>query len=231
MLPPTETAAPTQRLTRLLRRLAYFEKLDEPLLADLAGHAIPRRLAPGAVIFTEGDASAGLWLLEAGHVKVYTLTPDGREHVLRLFGPGETFNDVAALDCGPNAANAAAISPALAWVIAAEQLHGFLAANQALALGVIKTLARRIRELVAQVEDLALRSVMARLARFILAQAENPALAGPAITRALIATHLATTPETISRALRALEQAGAIRFDRHRILIIDEALLRELALP
>jgi CRP/FNR family transcriptional regulator len=230
MEPPADTATPPQRLAELLNGLTYFERLDEPRRAQLASLAIQRRFEPGAHIYAEGDDSAGLWLLDAGHVKIYKLTPDGREHILHLFGPGDTFNDVAALDQGPNAANAAALSPVLAWVIPTEQLQSFLARDQRLALGVIQALARRIRQLVLQVEDLALRSVTARLARFIYAQAENPALAGPAVTRALIATHLATTPETISRALRVLEQSGAIRFDRHRILIVNDALLRELAL-
>jgi CRP/FNR family transcriptional regulator len=225
----TDSHTPAQRLTRLLTSLAYFEQLDEPRLAQLAALALQRRFEPEALIFAEGDASAGLWLLEAGNVKVYKATPDGREHILHLFGPGDTFNDVAALDRGPNAASAAAIGPVVAWVIPTERLQSLLATDQALALGVIQALARRIRQLVLQVEDLALRSVTARLARFILEQAENPALAGPAVTRALIATYLATTPETVSRALRVLEQAGAIRFDRHRIVVAKDSLLRELA--
>jgi len=228
--PPDPVISPTQRVAALLRRLPYFEQLGDGRLAPLAGHAIQRRFEAGETIFTDGDPSSGLWLLEAGHVKIYKLTPDGREHILHLWGPGNTFNEVAALDGGPHAANAAAIGPATAWVIPGERLHTVLAADPALALGVIQALVRRIRHLVLQVEDLALRPVTARLARFILEQAENPALASPAVTRALIASHLATTPETVSRALRVLEQAGAIRFDRHRVLITKADVLRDLAL-
>ncbi len=80
-----------------------------------------------------------------------------------------------------------------------------------------------------QVEDLALRPVTARLARFLLTQVADPALAHPSVTRALIAGHLATTSESISRSLRVLESAGAIRFDRHRIVITQLDILREMA--
>ncbi len=90
-------------------------------------------------------------------------------------------------------------------------------------------LARRVRGLVHQIEDLALYGAVVRLARFLLKQAEDPALSAPGVTRAAIAAYLATTPETISRALRTLEDNGAIRFDRHRIVIIREDLLRDLA--
>jgi CRP/FNR family transcriptional regulator, dissimilatory nitrate respiration regulator len=58
---------------------------------------------------------------------------------------------------------------------------------------------------VERLDDLAPRSATARLSRFLLAQAEDPTLAHPAVTRALIANHLATTPETISRSLRVRE--------------------------
>jgi CRP/FNR family transcriptional regulator len=182
------------------------------------------------MIFGETEASGGLWLIEAGSVKVFKLTPDGREHVLHLLGPGDTFNDIAALDGGHNPANAGAASRVQAWVIPAAVLQATLASDHTLALAVIAGLARRVRHQVYQIEDLALRSVSGRLARFILEQAENPALAAPAVTRALIAAHLATTPESVSRALRVLEQSGAIRFDRHRILITKANLLRDLAL-
>ena len=99
-----------------------------------------------------------------------------------------------------------------------------------MALAVIQGLAGRVRQLVLQIEDLALRSVTGRLARFLLEQVENPALAAPVVTRTLIASYLATTPETVSRSLRSLETIGAIRFDRHRIVIVKTDLLRELAL-
>jgi CRP-like cAMP-binding protein len=78
-------------------------------------------------------------------------------------------------------------------------------------------------------EDLALHSVTARLAHFLLDQIEDTTLKHPSITRALIANHLATTPESISRSLRVLENAGAIRFDRHRIIITQPDILRQQA--
>lgn len=162
-------------------------------------------------------------------MKAYKLSPDGDEYVLRIFGPGDTFNDLAALDGAPNAVSTSAITSATAWVIPAADFAAALEADHSLALAVIRGLVGRQRRLVAQVEDLALRPVTARLARFLLEQVKDPTLAHPSVTRALIASHLATTSESISRSLRVLERAGAIRFDRHRIVITDVAALREEA--
>ncbi|MDT8304689.1 MAG: Crp/Fnr family transcriptional regulator [Anaerolineae bacterium] len=208
----------------------YFMTVPRPQLEALAQKAVRRTFAAGELLFLAGESSGGLWIIERGRVKVYKMTAEGREHVLHLLGPGDTFNDVAAFDGGPNAASSMAITNGAAWVLAAATLADELARNHALALGVIRGLNQRLRGLVVQIEDLALRSVTARLARFLLEQRENPALSGPAVTRALIATHLGTTPETVSRALRTLEEAGAIAFDRHRIIIRNASLLREIAL-
>jgi CRP-like cAMP-binding protein len=83
---------------------------------------------------------------------------------------------------------------------------------------------------VSTVENLSMYSVNVRLARFLIQQLADPSLSGPGVTRTTIAAHLATTPQTISVSLRELEATGAIEFDRHRIVILDEPLLRSIAL-
>ncbi len=214
----------------LLQSVPYFSALSGPELSALARQTLRRSFDPGQIIFLEGEPSAGLWIVETGTVKVFKLAADGREHIMHLLGRGDAFNDIAAIDNLPNPASTAALSAVTAWVIPGAALQEALLRDHSLALGVIQALTIRIRHLVLQIEDLALRSVTARLAHFLLQQAENPALATPAVTRATIATHLATTPESISRALRVLEQVGAIRFDRHRIVIVRLDLLRDIAM-
>ncbi|MCO5195631.1 MAG: Crp/Fnr family transcriptional regulator [Anaerolineae bacterium] len=216
-------------LPTILRQIPYFAHIAEPHLNSLAQQAVRRSFSPGEVIFLEGESSAGLWILESGRVKAYKLSPDGQEYILRFFGPRDTFNDLAALDNAPNAANTMAVTDVSAWVIPAVVFTEALRVDHELSLAVIQGLVGRVRHLVGRIEDLALRPVTARLAHFLLEQVENPTLAHPAVTRALIASHLATTPESISRSLRVLEEAGAIRFDRHRIIIIQPDTLRHQA--
>jgi CRP/FNR family transcriptional regulator len=217
------------RLTQNLRSLVYFETLNADQLAWLAGQTVRRPFEAGEMIFLEGEPAAGLWFIEAGRVKIFKLNPEGEEHILHFLGTGNTFNDIAALDGGLNPANASALSEVSAWLVPSAALRDLLVSDGQVALKVVRILAGRVRTLVQQIEDLALYSVTIRLARFLLKQAEDPALSGPGVTRAAIAAHLATKPETVSRALRTLEENNAIRFDRHRILITDENLLRTIA--
>ena len=212
-----------------LREHPYFHDLSPDSLDGLSQAALRRTFEAGEMLFLEGDSPAGMWLVEAGQVKVFKLSVDGREHILRMPGPGESFNDISALDGGPNAASAAALSDLSVWVISPAGLAEAVRHDPALALALVRVLTGRVRMLVGQIEDLALYNVQARLARFLLAEAERDVQPRDGVTRAAIAAHLATTPESISRALRQLEEAGAIRFDRHRIVIVDEAALRDLA--
>lgn len=214
----------------MLRQFPYFALAARSSLDELAQKAVHRTYRPEEMIFLEGDPSAGLWFVESGRVKAYKLSPDGKEYILRLFGPGDTFNDLAALDNAPNAASAMAVTDVSAWVIPTAVFTAALRSDHELCMAVLKGMVSRVRDLVDRVEDLALRPVTARLARFLLEQVEDPTLTHPAVTRALIASHLATTPESISRSLRVLEEAGAIRFDRHQIVISQADILRELAL-
>jgi CRP/FNR family transcriptional regulator len=213
----------------LLFALPYFQALERSAVEALARQMSRRDFQTGEAIFFEGEPAAGMWLIERGRVKVFKLNPEGEEHILRFLGPGNTFNDIAAFDGGTNPANTAALAETTLWLLPTDALHRLLQQDARVAARVVRLLAGQVRSLVGQVEDLALYSVTIRLARFLLKQAEDPALSGPGITRAAIAAHLATKPETVSRSLRSLEESGAIQFDRHRILIVREDILKAIA--
>lgn len=222
--------AETFSLSDYLGTLPYFRGVDAALLSALAVHGMRRRLDAGELILTEGEPCYGMCIIEAGRVKIFKLNPDGNEHVLLILGERDTFNDIAALDNGTNPANAAALSEAIVWVLPAKPLQDLIAQDSRVALNVIRALSGRVRGLVQQIENLALYSVLSRVARFLLKQLDEPALSGPGVTRAAIAAHLATTPQTISTVLKSLEEMGAIEFNRHQIVIVREDLLRSIAM-
>ncbi|MFW5709575.1 MAG: Crp/Fnr family transcriptional regulator [Chloroflexota bacterium] len=218
-------------VTRRLSSVIYFEGITSEEREYIADNSQLRTFAANETIFLEGESAQGLWIVEKGRVKIYKLSPDGNEHILHLRGPGKTFNDIGALDGGQNPANAAALSATVqVWLIPAEVITHVLSNNLQVSLNVIRLLARRVRSLVGQIEDLALYSVIVRLARFLIKQAEDPSLSGPGVTRTAIAAHLNTTPQTISVALRELETTGAIQFDRHQVTIVDEDKLHTIAM-
>jgi CRP-like cAMP-binding protein len=216
---------------KLIESIVYFEGISKDELNYITENTHLRSFSANEMIFLEGEPAEGLWIVEKGSVKIFKLNPDGGEHILHLRGPGNTFNDIGALDGGNNPANAAALSSeVLVWLVPSETITYILTHNAQVALNVIRLLAVRVRSLVSQIEDLALYSVIVRLARFLLKQAEDPSLSGPGVTRTAIAAHINTTPQTISNVLHSLEEMGAIRFDRHQIFIINPNLLRSIAM-
>jgi CRP/FNR family transcriptional regulator len=218
----------------LLRRVPYFANLPEPLLAELAVLSGERRYVRGQVIVLEGEPCAGLHIVAEGAVRIFKMSPQGREQVLEQLGPGSTFNDVAVLDGGPNPASAMAANDVRLCIVTRADIRRLAHAYPELAWALIESIAGRARHLVAMVEDLALRSVKARLARLLLAQAEHTAGQaqidrGQLVTQAEMAARLGTVREMIGRALRELADDGLIAFDRHRILILDRARLAGVA--
>lgn len=181
-------------------------------------------------ILQEGGEAQFLWWIESGSVKIFKLSAEGNEKILHLAGAGESFNDIAVFDGGPNPANVAALTTTQIWALPAPLLRSFMLENPRFSQAIIHSLAQRVRYFATQIENLTLYGVTARLARFLLEQAEGNSILEAGVTRKAIAAYLATTPESVSRTLRTLQETGAIQFDRHRIVIVNADLLRSIAM-
>ncbi len=213
-----------------LRAMAFFKGLDEAALAELARHALWREYAAGEVVFLEGEAAAGLYLLRRGWLKAVKISPEGREQVLRFIGPGETFNEIGAFANRPSPATAIALEAAGVWLLRREAMMRLLHNQPDLAQRIIENMAGRVIDLVNLVADLSLRPVTGRLARLLLDEASGDVLHRPRWhTQAELAARLGTVPDVVQRALRGLESEGAIEVQKHEIHIRDRAALEKLA--
>ena len=215
----------------LLRQTRYFAKLSPGVLDALAAAAVRMRYAAGETVFLEGEPTAGFFVVQEGIVKISRVTLEGREHIINLSEPGDTFNDVSALDGGPNPAHAIARSNAVLWRISRADLQRLAQRYPELAWALIEDLAARTRSMVALVHDLAMRSVRGRLARLLLEQAEDHEtdIVERLLTQEEMASRLGTVREMVGRTLRSLAADGIIEFDRHRIVILDPERLAEEA--
>jgi CRP/FNR family cyclic AMP-dependent transcriptional regulator len=214
----------------LLRAVPYFAHLDGPALRAVAQAAIGRHYATEEIIFLEGDPCAGLCIVEEGRIKLFKVSPDGREQVVKLVKAGEFFNEVAVLDGGPNPVSAMAARESKLWIIDRDRMLELLATYSNVAVAVIETLAARARHLVSLVEDLSLRTVSGRLAKLLLTQAKESGEAPRRMTQQEMAARLGTVREVVGRALRTFEEEGLIRFDRHRLVILDREGLESKAM-
>lgn len=198
--------------------IPLFATLDESTLAAIAPQMRRCTFRPGQQIILEGDPSPGLFCVLRGRVRLSRMAPDGREQVLAMIGPGENFNPVPIFDNKPNPATARAMSPVLCLLLPRNHLLSLLQRHPTLALVMLADMAGQLRELMGLVEDLAFRSVRARLARQLLVEAAG----GTAeLTQQELAERTGTVREIAGRALRRLAEEGLVRLERGRVLVLD----------
>lgn len=218
------------QLIQHLQANEFFARLDGPTLHDLAQGALWREYAPGEIIFWEGENATGLYYLHSGWIKVVKTALNGREQVLRFLEPGDIFNEVGAFSSQPNPATAVALEPVGIWLLKRETITQLLNQRPDFAQHVIENMAERVQHLVTLVADLSLRSVMGRLARLLLEDADGDTLHRPQwYTQSELAARLGTVPDVIQRALRTLESDNIIEVQRHLIRIQDRSTLNQIA--
>ena len=214
-----------------LRHNRYFENIDDDILEELTGNMTLYRYERGEFLFFEGEPCAGLFILQEGSVKLYKLSPQGRELIIRVLQQGETFNEVPVFDGKENAVNVSVLEESRIWNIEAEALRNMLRRHPDMAQSIILNLSKNLRMLVEMVEELSFFQVTTRLARLIISLSDEE-LAGSRnyrLTQDEMAARLGTVREVVARSLRELERSGAIQTYRGRIEILDEALLVEWA--
>ncbi len=204
-----------------LQRSALFADLPQETLSRVARVSIRRTYTPEETIILEGAPCRAAYFVAEGQVRILRTSPDGREQVLSQLGPGRSFNTVPPFQPqGTNHATAQAVNQATLYAIPAEDFCRLVTTSPGLALALLQDFADRLDHLTDLVEDLSLRTVRGRLARFLLRQAEAGAVTRQ-WTQAEMAARLGTVREMIGRTLRSFVDAGLIKMDRHRIELLD----------
>jgi CRP-like cAMP-binding protein len=216
----------------MLKDNPYFASLPPGKARELVARLRERHYRAGDVIFNRGDRCEGLFIVLSGRVRTSITSVDGREQVLKVFGPGRTFADIPVFDDEPLPADAVAIADCTVAILSQTDLFDLLKRHSEVSLNVIRLFAARLRAYKLAVEDLSLRDVVGRVARLLRDHARGqPTLVEDSATLSLpytqneLAAMVGSVREVVQRALKTLEHAGAIRMARGRIGITDvEAL-------
>ncbi len=211
-----------------VRTIPYFAGLSAEDLERIRPLVGLRTYKRNQVILVEGEPCEGVFFVQSGRVMIQKTSPEGREQVLRAMGPGDTFNEVPVFDGGPNAASAQAAEETRVLVIRKADMDRILRVHPQVVVTVLMTFAARLRELTGLVADLSFRHVTSRLAKLLLQYAEGSGARPTYLTQQEMAAMVGTVREVVSRSLRALEEEGAIRVDRNRIVVLDREALEAM---
>lgn len=218
----------------LLRKAPLFESLTDAELAALAARLKQRVFARGVVLFHKGSAGSSLYLIEAGKVRITTLSEAGEELTINIHGPGECFGELAMLDGLPRSASAIAMDQTTTYVLHREDFLAVLETHPAMVRSVIALLSGRVRHATEYAESLAFLDVQSRIAAILLALADRYGIKKQGIeidlrlTQTDLATYVAATRESVNKILGTLRDQGLIVVDGYTITVVNAAGLQRL---
>lgn len=221
----------------ILRGLNLFSRLGEDALEAVARRTVVRSAPTNTLLFQKGEPCRGLYVVLEGSVRIYRSAPDGREQVLHVQGPGQSIAEVPLMDGGPYPASARTVEETRLVFLPRAEFEWLYRNSPEVADAVIRELGRRLRRMARLVETISLKDVPARVAITILEYAEGAG--GPRDgaelmlprTQEELAAELATTRESVARALSRLRKEGAIQTRGARVRILDLARLQSFASP
>ncbi|HPL96355.1 MAG TPA: Crp/Fnr family transcriptional regulator [Smithellaceae bacterium] len=219
-------------MSSIIAGLPLFQGLKSNQCAALAGIAQRRYYSRGQVFFSEGDDADGFYVILAGKVKIFKLSPDGKEQIFHILEAPEPFGEAAVFSGTNFPASATALVETPVLFFPTTKFVDLIRQDPVLALSMLGLLSLRLRKLTTLVENLSLKEVPGRLAAYLLYQIRdngtNPVIE-LSVSKNQMAGLLGTIPETLSRILRRMAEENIIRTDIRTITILDQKQLADLA--
>src|SRR6059058_5987986 len=213
------------------RKFTLFAELDERELASIATVAKTRRYAKDDAVFHADESGDVFCLIREGKVKVTMISPEGKEIILSMMGPGDFFGEMALLDNEPRSATVIATETLDVLTIWRSDFLQILQENFTITRKVFAELSRRLRNASNRIESLATMDVYGRLARFFLDLAkengkplDNGYVAVTRPTHQSIANMIGTSRETVSRLIHDLMRQNLLLSEGKTIYFKKSAL-------
>lgn len=217
-------------LRNVIRTCPLFSGVTDTDLDRLLQICRGRDHDKGEQLFAEGEPAAGFFIVASGRVKIYKLSPEGKERILHIVHPGGTFAEAAIFGNGLYPAYAEPLANSHLIFFPRREFLDLLRGDAQIAINMIGGLSRFLRQFATQIEELTFKDVPARLARYLLdlgadtkRQLELP------IAKGALASRLGTVSETLSRTFRKLSDDGIIVVQGKTIQILDAERLADLA--
>ena len=212
----------------VLKKTPLFANLTEAELQALTARTCRKRFQKSEQLFAEGDPCAGLFLVAAGKIRIFKLSPSGREQILAVEGPGSSFAELPVFDGGNYPAAASAIEDTEVLFISRKDFQSFCREHPDVALKVISVVGSRLRRLVGIIEELSFTTVRQRLIALILRLAQGtgtPSKQGIQVeltkSHQDLAAELGTVRELVSRNLSRLQAEGYLDVEGRKIVVKD----------
>ncbi len=212
----------------ILKRVPIFSGLTEQEFTFLTTHVVQRKFSAGRMIFGEAEPCSGLYVIEAGNVRIFKSSAGGREQVLSIDGPGGSIAELPVFDGGNYPASAQAITDCTLLFFSKKDFQNLCLQHPEVALKVLRVVGARLRRLVGIIEELSFTTVRHRLTAMLVRLAKSAgSQSTPELTVTLpannneLAAQIGTVRELVSRNLSRLQSEGLIQIDGRSVTILD----------
>lgn len=219
-------------MTNMISNIPLFQGLPQKQLAALSHIIVDRKYENGEIIFSEGDDATGFFVLLSGRLKIFKLSPDGKEQILHFVDPGDPFAEVAMFAGSHYPAHAEALKESQAIYFPRAAFEKLIRRDPDLAMNMLAILSQRLKYFSRLVEDLSLKEVPQRLAAYLLylgGAGNNNLPVDLNISKGQLASLLGTIPETLSRILNKLASQGFIEVKGRTMKLLKRDALESLA--
>lgn len=224
-------------IDEVLRKAPLFTALDDDEVASLRANTSEVRVKRGEVLYREGDTGDQLFMVVRGKVKMGRTAEDGRESLLAVLGPGDTFGEVGLFDPGPRVATVTAVTEAGLLCFDHDHLRTWLIGRPKVAEALLQQVARRLRIGAEAMADLVFLDVPGRVAKALLDLSARfgTAASGGGIyvahdlTQEELAQLVGASRETVNKALAEFVNRGWLRLEGRAVVVLDVERMRSRA--
>ncbi|MEP6648551.1 MAG: Crp/Fnr family transcriptional regulator [Lapillicoccus sp.] len=220
----------------VVRRAPLFAALDSDHADALLAQMGTVRMERGDILFREGESGDTLYVIGEGKIKLGRTSPDGRENLVAILGPGEMFGELSLFDPGPRTMTATAVAETQLMGLGNESLTGLLTGRPEVAKALLAALAQRLRRTNEHLADLVFTDVPGRVAKALLDLAErfgrpveNGVMVSHDLTQEELAQLVGASRETVNKALADFASRGWLKLEARAVLLLDVDRLRRRA--
>jgi len=214
-------------LIATLRQSRMFADLSSENLEAVADVCTVKSLEKGEMLFREGDKAEGFYVLQTGAISVFKITPDGREQIICVFRPPESFAEVTLATLEAYPANGVALDNAKVILVQRAGFRDLICRKPELSLHMLASMSLHLKHLVQTLQDYKGRQIEGRLADWLFKHLPAGATVFELpVTKKNLAGQLGVTSETLSRTFARFRDEGLIRVEGPRVHVLNSAGLR-----
>jgi CRP/FNR family transcriptional regulator len=220
----------------LLRRCPLFAGLKEEDLKRIRAIASLKKVEKKEILFSDGEEARGFYVILSGKVKLYKVSPEGKEQILHIVSAPDAFAEAALFLEGSYPAFAEALTDCQLLFFPKRDFIQLIEKNPQLSINMIVTLSHYLKRFASLIEELSLKEVSSRVAKYLMdlslklsKEGKSPKEVELDLSKTQLALKLGTISETLSRTLAKMKAKGIIDVKKNKILILNREALEELA--